>query len=234
MRGPANEEGQLIIEGTHTIEGIEREVVFDALADPAVLARSLPGCRRLVDQGDGHYEITIDAGVGSVRGEYTGEVTIGEAKRPELYEATLNASGGPGDVRATLQATLSENDSGTDVAYRMDAQVTGAIAGVGQRVITGVSRRNANDFLKALGKELSEPTPEPPPEPAAAATSDGGAPDAGPVAAAEPGTVYEGRPRSSGPPAGVIAGHRRGARPRGRAGRATPAQAGLTRFPPAP
>ena len=165
MRGPANEEGQLIIEGTHTIEGIEREVVFDALADPAVLARSLPGCRRLVDQGDGRYEITIDAGVGSVRGEYTGEVTIGEAKRPELYEATLNASGGPGDVRATLQATLSENDGGTDVAYRMDAQVTGAIAGVGQRVITGVSRRNANDFLKALGKELSEPTPEPPPEP---------------------------------------------------------------------
>ena len=206
MRGPANEEGQLIIEGTHTIEGIEREVVFDALADPAVLARSLPGCRRLVDQGEGHYEITIDAGVGSVRGEYTGEVTIGEAKRPELYEATLNASGGPGDVRATLQATLSENDNGTDVAYRMDAQVTGAIAGVGQRVITGVSRRNANDFLKALGKELSEPTPEPPPEPAAAATSDGGASDAGPVAAAEPGTVYEGRPRRSGPPAGVIAG----------------------------
>ena len=205
MRGPAKEEGQLIIEGTHTIEGIEREVVFDALADPAVLARSLPGCRRLVDQGDGRYEITIDAGVGSVRGEYTGEVTIGEAKRPELYEATLNASGGPGDVRATLQATLSENDGGTDVAYRMDAQVTGPIAGVGQRVITGVSRRNANDFLKALGKELAEPPPEPPPEPVAAA-SDGGAPDAGPVAAAEPGTVYEGRPRSSGPPAGVIAG----------------------------
>ena len=84
----------MIIEGTHTIEGIEREVVFDALADPAVLARSLPGCRRLVDQGDGRYEITIDAGVGSVRGEYTGEVTIGEAKRPELYEATLNASAG--------------------------------------------------------------------------------------------------------------------------------------------
>ena len=195
----------MIIEGTHTIEGIEREVVFDALADPAVLARSLPGCRRLVDQGDGRYEITIDAGVGSVRGEYTGEVTIGEAKRPELYEATLNASGGPGDVRATLQATLSQNDGGTDVAYRMDAQVTGAIAGVGQRVITGVSRRNANDFLKALAKELSEPTPEAPPEPAAVA-SDGGAPAAGPVAAAEPGTVYEGRPRGSGPPAGVIAG----------------------------
>jgi len=43
-----------------------------------------------------------------------------------------------------------------------------------------------------------------PPEPAAVA-SDGGAPAAGPVAA-EPGTVYEGRPRSSGPPAGVIAG----------------------------
>ena len=198
-----------------------------------MLARSLPGCRRLVDQGEGHYEITIDAGVGSVRGEYTGEVTIGEAKRPELYEATLNASGGPGDVRATLQATLSENDGGTDVAYRMDAQVTGAIAGVGQRVITGVSRRNANDFLKALGKELSEPTPEPPPEPAAAAFGWRGT-------RRRPGRGRRARDGLRGTAAQLRAAgrrdrrDRRGARPRGRAGRAAPAQAGLTRFPPAP
>jgi hypothetical protein len=191
----------VIIEGTHTIEGIEREVVFDALANPAVLARSLPGCRRLVDKGDGKYEIVIDAGVGSVRGEYTGEVAIGEAKRPELYEATLKASGGPGAVRATLQANLSETNGGTDVAYRMDAQVTGAIAGVGQRVITGVSRRNASDFLKTLGRELSDPTPEAP-ESAPPATGDG-APDAGALEAAKPGAVYEGRPRGSGPPPGV-------------------------------
>ena len=145
----------MIVEGSNLIRSAPPERVFEALADPAVLARVVPGCRELVDRGDGVYDLTIEAGVGSIRGAYAGQVNVGEARAPELYEATLSASGSPGTVQATLRAELSAGESGTQVDYRMDAQLAGPIAGVGQRVVAGVSRKNAEAFFDALEHELS-------------------------------------------------------------------------------
>jgi carbon monoxide dehydrogenase subunit G len=150
------EESRLIVEGKHVIAA-PRERVFDALSDPAVLARALPGCKQLVDEGDGVYGLTIEAGAGSVRGAYSGHVRIGERDRPSVYQATLGASGTAGSVEAALRADLSEAEGVTEVAYRMDAKVAGAIAGVGQRVLAGVSRKNASAFFTAFEAELSAP-----------------------------------------------------------------------------
>lgn len=163
----------MLIEGEHRIEGVARERVFEALGDPAVLARSVPGCRELVDRGDGVYDLAIDAGVGAVRGSYAGQVRVGERRASELYAAVLEASGGPGSVRAELRAELSPDGDDTVVAYAMDATLTGPIAGVGQRVLAGASRRNATLFLQALRDELLRPAAAPPegeaPSPAHAA-----------------------------------------------------------------
>jgi carbon monoxide dehydrogenase subunit G len=145
----------VLLEGTSVIEGAPPERVFAALADPGVLARVVPGCRELVDRGDGVYDLTIAAGVGSIRGTYAGQVQVEEARAPELYAASLRASGSPGTVQATLRAELSPSDGDTTVDYTMDAQLAGPIAGVGQRVVAGVSKRNAEDFFIALGRELS-------------------------------------------------------------------------------
>jgi carbon monoxide dehydrogenase subunit G len=148
----------MLIEGRYEIDGVSRERVFDALSDPAILARSVPGCRELVDRGDGVYELTIDVGVGAVRGTYAGRVTIGERRSPDLYEAVLNASGGPGSVQARMRAELDHHNGGTAVTYSMDATLAGAIAGVGQRVLSGASRKNATAFLEGLEAELTSPS----------------------------------------------------------------------------
>jgi carbon monoxide dehydrogenase subunit G len=145
----------VIVEGTNEIRSASPERVFAALADPAVLARVVPGCRELVDRGDGVYDLTIEAGVGSIRGAYAGQVKVAEARPPELYEASLSASGSPGTVQATLRAELRPGESGTQVDYRMDARLAGPIAGVGQRVVAGVSRKNAQMFFDALERELA-------------------------------------------------------------------------------
>lgn len=147
----------MIIDGTHRVEGVLADAVFDAMADASILARTLPGCRSLVDLGDGAYEVSIDVGVASVRGSYSGQVRIRESYRPEFYEATLQAGGAQGSVTASMRAQLASVAEGTDIAYRLDARVAGRIAGVGQRVIAGVSRRNAVAFFNALERELTQP-----------------------------------------------------------------------------
>jgi carbon monoxide dehydrogenase subunit G len=147
----------MVIEGRYEIDGIPRERVFEALSDPAILARAVPGCKELVDRGDGVYDLTISAGVGAVRGTYAGQVKIGERRAPDLYEAVLEASGGPGSVQATMRAELASHNGGTAVSYSMDATLAGAIAGVGQRVLSGASRKNATMFLDGLQAVLNDP-----------------------------------------------------------------------------
>lgn len=190
----------MLIEGRYEIEGVSRERVFEALSDPAILARSVPGCRELADRGDGVYDLTIDAGVGAVRGTYAGQVRIGERRAPELYEAVLEASGGPGSVQAKMRAELAQTNGSTTVSYTMDATLAGPIAGVGQRVLSGAARKNATMFLDGLqqvllsGEAAEEPAPA---DEGGAATAAEAAPAAGAARTAGP-KVYAGRAQKSG------------------------------------
>jgi len=197
----------MVIEGRYEIDGVPPERVFDALGDPAILARAVPGCRELTDRGDGVYDLAIDAGVGAVRGRYAGAVTIGDRRPHELYEAVLEASGTPGAVRAKMRAELAGRNGGTAIDYSMDATLSGPIAGVGQRVLSGASRKNATTFLQALERELTEAGAAPAPGPAPAEGA--AAPPAAAVPAPAPGRgettasprVYAGRQETSAEPA---------------------------------
>ena len=70
-----------------------------------------------------------------------------------------SGSGGPGSVRATVPITLEAVEGGTRLSYSADAVVGGAVAGVGQRMITGVAKRLAGQFFSAIDAELTGTAP---------------------------------------------------------------------------
>jgi uncharacterized protein len=133
------------------------EQVWAVITDPAVLARTIPGCESLQQVGEDSYTMVVSAGVGAVRGKYSGEVRLSDLSFPTSYVMHASGSGGPGSVRATVQIGLSPAGEGTELTYSADAVVGGAVAGVGQRMITGVAKRMAGQFFAAVDKELSEP-----------------------------------------------------------------------------
>ena len=55
------------LEGSYTF-GAPRDVVWDALLDPEVLANILPGCEKLEQVGDNQYTGSIKIRVGPVQG----------------------------------------------------------------------------------------------------------------------------------------------------------------------
>ena len=133
------------------------EAVWAVITDPAVLARTIPGCERLQQVDEDSYTMVVTAGVGAVRGKYTGEVRLSDLSFPTSYVMHASGSGGPGSVKATVQIDLAPSDAGTELTYSADAVVGGAVAGVGQRMITGVAKRMAAQFFAAVDRELSEP-----------------------------------------------------------------------------
>lgn len=141
------------VAASHVINA-PRDVVWAALQDPAVLARTLPGCRQLEVLGPDRFGMTLDAGVASIKGTYRGTVELSDKCAPEQLRMRADASGGPGTISADTVVRLESVDGGTRIEYDTDAIVGGVIGGVGQRVLVGVTKKTAGEFFTAIEQEL--------------------------------------------------------------------------------
>lgn len=131
------------------------ERVWEALNDPVVLARTIPGCEQLSATGPDDYRITVSAGVASIKGVYQGTVRLSDKVEPTSYVLHAAGSGGPGTVSAQCTVRLAPDGDGTTLSYDADAVIGGVIAGVGQRVLAGVAKRMAGQFFSAVDDELT-------------------------------------------------------------------------------
>ncbi|HXG05134.1 MAG: carbon monoxide dehydrogenase subunit G [Candidatus Rokubacteria bacterium] len=145
------------IEGAHDIPA-PRPRVWDAFLDPERLRRAIPGCETLEAIGPDEYRAVMKVGVAAVKGTFEGKVRLTDKKPPESYRMAVEGSGGPGFIRGETTVTLTEVEGGTRVAYSADVQVGGLIAGVGQRMLGGVSKMMAEQFFTRMGQILSEPS----------------------------------------------------------------------------
>jgi len=174
--------------------------VWEVITDPAVLARTIPGCESLEQVGDDEYRMNVSVGVGAIRGTYAGEVRLSDQQRPKSYVMHASGAGAPGQVRATVTINLEPSDQGTTLTYSADAVVGGPVAGVGQRMITGVAKRMAGQFFSAIDDELMGAAV--PVAAAAAPTSDASLVVGGQPAAA--GRTFAGRAAAPAAPAGDV------------------------------
>lgn len=143
------------IEGTYTV-GAPRPVVWQLLNDPEALARTIPGCEALVPAGSNRYKATIRAGVGAMKGTYSGTVAIQDANPPVSYTLEIEGKGSTGFVRGRGTISLSEQGADTQVTVDGDGQAGGPIAAVGQRLINSAAKMMLADFFRRLNEEAQK------------------------------------------------------------------------------
>jgi carbon monoxide dehydrogenase subunit G len=150
------------IEGTQEVRA-SRERVFQALLDPEVLQRCIPGVERLEQSGENAYAVTLRAGVGSIKGLFTGNVRLEDLQPPAHYRMVIDGKGQPGFLKGTGELDLEEKEALTIVKYAGDAQIGGTIAGVGQRMIQAAAKMMVAQFFAAIEVEAQrDPEDEPP------------------------------------------------------------------------
>jgi uncharacterized protein len=150
------------IDGTHEIRA-SRERVYQALIDPAVLQRCIPGCEKLDKTGDNAYSATLRTGVGSIKGVFTGNVKLEDMVAPSHYRMVVDGKGQPGFLKGSGELDLDEQDGMTIIRYSGEVQIGGTIAGVGQRMIQGAVKMTASQFFTAIEAEARTEAHEPPP-----------------------------------------------------------------------
>ncbi|HET6953737.1 MAG TPA: carbon monoxide dehydrogenase subunit G [Acidimicrobiales bacterium] len=175
------------ISGTSTLEAPVHQV-WEAILDPAVLARCIPGCEALSTVGEDRYAMSVTAGVAAIKGTYAGEVSLADKVAPHSLTMKASGAGAPGTIDADVKVRLSPSaGGGTELSYDADASVGGAIGGVGQRMLAGVTKKMAGQFFLALDQDIAGVLVP------AGATTAVGAPLAGGAGTASAPGVYAGR-----------------------------------------
>ena len=134
--------------GTHSFDAPKSDV-WEALMDPEVLSRVLPGCKRLDKTADNEFSGEISIRVGPVQGNFNGKVTLDDIDAPNGYRMEIAGQGRPGFVKGVGTLRL-EGDGPTTLHYDGDAQLSGRIASVGQRLVDSTARSLTRQGLQSL------------------------------------------------------------------------------------
>ena len=130
-----------------------RAKVWDALNNPDVLAKCIPGCEKPERIGEDEYTFVV-------KGSYTGRIALRDKKPPatagEPASCTLEIEGkGPSaSMRGTAKVTLAEKDGKTELAYDADVQIGGLLASLGSRLIEPVAKDLLAQFFQSLEKQI--------------------------------------------------------------------------------
>ncbi len=167
--------------GTHSFDA-PKSAVWEALLDPDVLSRILPGCKQLEKTSDNEFSGEINIRVGPVQGSFNGTVKLSDVDPPNGYQMEIAGQGRPGYVKGVGTLRL-EGDGPTTLHYDGDAQLSGRIASVGQRLVDSTARSLTRQGLQSLESIIATRLQPAEPEPEES--------DAAPTAANGTGAVSE-------------------------------------------
>ena len=131
------------------------EAVWAKFMDPGALAGCLPGVDRLEAVGPDTYQAAVEVRVGPIRSNYTAKITLLDLEEPVFYRMILEANGPLGFANGEARVTLTEQDGGTLVSVEGQANVGGAVARVGQRMMGTVAQSMMNGMFECLQQSMA-------------------------------------------------------------------------------
>lgn len=139
---------------------VTQQQAWDALNDPQVLKRCIPGCDKIEATGENQYTVGVAVKIGPVSAKFGGKIALSEIVPPHSYTIGFDGQGGAaGFGKGNAQVKLTPQGSGCELAYTVHASVGGKIAQLGQRLIDGAAKSMAEDFFKRFDEEMQRQYP---------------------------------------------------------------------------
>jgi carbon monoxide dehydrogenase subunit G len=133
--------------------------VWKTLLDVERIAPCLPGAT--VDRHEGD-EVAgrVNVKVGPITASYAGTarfVTKDESEHRFVLQASGRETRGSGSASATVEARMSEQESGTQVTVGTSLQISGKQAQFGRGVMADVAAKLTDQFAACLAQRVREP-----------------------------------------------------------------------------
>jgi carbon monoxide dehydrogenase subunit G len=148
------------MDGTRVIAA-DRATVWARLNDAETLKACIPGCQELSGSPEEGFEATVVQKVGPVKATFKGAVSLSNVVPGESYTISGEGKGGvAGFAKGGADVSLVDVEGGTELTYKVEAQVGGKLAQLGSRIISGFARKMSDQFFERFQEEV-ENTGEP-------------------------------------------------------------------------
>lgn len=129
-----------------------------ALNDPKVLTRCVPGCKSMIEIGPDAYKVDMQLKVAAVGGSFEGEISLSDKQAPQTCSIKVSGAGTLGHGNGTARFEIEpDGANGSRLIYKGTGEIGGLVAGVGQRILSSVSKHLIGRFFAALRKEFEQP-----------------------------------------------------------------------------
>jgi carbon monoxide dehydrogenase subunit G len=135
-----------------------RQVVFDALLNPEVLKKSVPGCEsaEFVDFQTGRQlKLTVSPSIPGLKGPYNVFLQTGEVIALSRVVLIAEPTSSLGSIKATCTIDLTDDAPGTNLTYNAHAEMDGKIASTPNVLVKGAVKVALDQFFKNFEKQVS-------------------------------------------------------------------------------
>ncbi len=126
---------------------LKKQKVWEALNDPEVLKKSIPGCEEFKKKSDTEFVTTATNKIGPFNATFTGDIELKDLDPPNSYKIIGSGDSPVGFASGEAKVTLDDHEGGTKLTYNVEANVGGKIAQVGSRLIDMTAKKMADIFF---------------------------------------------------------------------------------------
>ena len=142
------------LSGTYQIN-LEKQKVWEALNDPEILKKSIPGCEEFKKNSETEFTATATNKIGPFNASFTGDIELKDLNPPNSYKITGSGNSPVGFANGEAMIILEDFDGGTKLNYVVEANVGGKIVQVGSHLIDMTAKKMADIFFGKFSELIS-------------------------------------------------------------------------------
>jgi len=143
------------LSGSYQIN-LSKEKVWEALNDPEILKKSIPGCEEFKKNSETEFTATATNKIGPFNASFTGDIELEDLDPPNSYKISGSGNSPVGFASGEATVKLENHENGTKLIYEVQANVGGKIAQVGSRLIDMTAKKMADIFFGKFSKLISK------------------------------------------------------------------------------
>jgi len=143
------------LSGSYQIN-LEKQKVWEALNNPDVLKKSIPGCEEFRKNSETEFTAIATNKIGPFNASFKGDIKLEDLDPPNSYKIIGSGNSPVGFANGEAFVVLKDFEGGTKLIYTVDANVGGKIAQVGSRLIDITAKKMADIFFGKFSELISK------------------------------------------------------------------------------
>ena len=144
------------VNGTHHFR-ISQQQLWDYLMDPEVLAKITPGVSSLEPTGENSFNTVSMIKIGPVKGSFKGKLKVVDKNEPHSFAIEMEQMSKIGNAHVRVDMKLTDTEQAhCDLGFDGKAKLSGVVARMGQRVLSGVANTITKEVFASLEQHIEE------------------------------------------------------------------------------